>query len=115
MLKMKNKKIIPLDPDTGKPIKKKKTKYGAYKKPRMKFLQKPINKNDWEKNWNPILTDFAIGFDHNVAAFDYENLNDMTVQDWYLAGIARGMFSMIEMIEERIVRGENKKWKSKKQ
>jgi len=64
------------------------------------YAQKPISKEAWENQWAGVIGDFIITFEHN--AVDYEP--DPDLNERFLQGMAKGMWTIYNLIEELMVR-----------
>ncbi|GEM_PF-5284182 len=64
-----------------------------------KYVKPPISKREWEDFWEEYLSNYIIGFQHYVA--DVEEPENP--EDWFLQGMARGMWTLYKLIESEMV------------
>ena len=65
------------------------------------FHEKPISKRGWDEFWNSHMVYFIMGFEHYVVD---QELEDEDVDEKFLKGIGKGMWSLYRFIEAEMVR-----------
>ena len=68
---------------------------------KVKYAKKPIPKKAWENVWSGVIGDFIMAFEHNAVNPDVKEVDEP--QDWFLRGMAKGMWTIYNMIEELMV------------
>lgn len=64
------------------------------------YAKKPIPKKAWDNVWSNLIGDFIESFEHNIVN---DELTDEDKQELYLKGIAKGMWTVYNIIEELMV------------
>jgi hypothetical protein len=65
------------------------------------YVEKPISKKAWDNMWADVIGDFITTFDAN-AVEDEEEADER--HEWFLRGMAKGMWTIYNIIEELMVR-----------
>jgi hypothetical protein len=65
------------------------------------YAEKPISKKAWNNLWASVIGDFIISFEHNAVN---RELSDEDHHEAFLEGMAKGMWTIYNMIEELMVR-----------
>jgi hypothetical protein len=72
---------------------------------KVSYAEKPIPKKAWDNLWSDLLADFIMDFEHNaVIPVEDEEENDR--YEAFLRGMAKGMWTLYNMIESLMVREE---------
>jgi hypothetical protein len=69
---------------------------------RVEYAEKPISKKAWDNVWAGVIGDFITAFDANVVDWDEEEADER--HEWFLRGMAKGMWTIYNIIEELMVR-----------
>jgi len=75
-----------------------------------KHVEKPISKKAWEEFWASYLSDYIMGFEH------YAVNRELTEEDHYeafLEGMAKGMWTIYNLIESMMVQDQLMKGRKK--
>lgn len=75
------------------------------------FHEKPISKRAWDEFWNSHMVDFIMGFEHYVVD---QELEDEDVDEKFLKGIGKGMWSLYKFIEAEMVREKTVKLRKRR-
>lgn len=76
-----------------------------------KYVEKPISKKAWENFWNSYLLDYIIGFDHYSVN---RGLEEEDIHEAFLKGMAKGMWTIYNLIESLMVEDKHVKGRKKR-
>jgi hypothetical protein len=68
---------------------------------RIDYAEKPISKEAWHNLWASVIEDFIQSFESNVVN---REVSDEDHHEAFLEGVAKGMWSIFNMIEQLMVR-----------
>jgi len=71
---------------------------------KVKYAKKPIPKEAWDNVWSDVISDFIMTFQSNAVRYEVEA--DEDPHEWFLRGMANGMWTIYNMIEELMVEGQ---------
>lgn len=78
-----------------------------------KYVEKPISKKAWEEFWNSYLVDYIMGFEQHVVSRELEDEDRYDKEEAYLRGIAKGMWSIYNLIVSIMVQDKHVKGRKK--
>lgn len=70
------------------------------KEVKVDYARKPISKEAWQHQWANVIGDFIQTFESNVVNRELSNEDNFEA---YLEGVAKGMWTVYNMIEELMV------------
>jgi hypothetical protein len=70
-----------------------------------KIHPKPVSQKEWDF-FIEVFTDFIMTFEHNADTYDPDDETTSDKFDIHIHGMAKGMWTMLSIIEERMVSKE---------